>query len=458
MISKETIANIEQDIRQVYQSSASPWVIGYSGGKDSTAALQLVWNALVKLPREKLNKNVFVISSDTLVETPVIVDYINNSIDKINQAAKKDKLPFEAVKVKPLIKDSFWINLIGKGYPLPYTRFRWCTSRLKIEPANRFILDKVAAYGDAVIVLGVRKAESATRAQVMNLHKIEGQRLSRHSSLPGAFVFAPIENLTTDEVWSYLLQEPSPWGNNNHYLFDLYKAAHDGECPLVIDKTTPSCGNSRFGCWVCTVVTKDLSMISMIESGEEWLRPLHDYREFLVGTRDPHIKNKYRDFKRRNGQVLIKEIDGTDQLIRGAFILPYKQKMLRKLLETQNKLRKTGPYPDIQLILPDELQEIRKIWKEEDNDWEDSLPTIYQEVTGETLDWVEEDHVSFSGQDKEILETVCKNHDVQSRLVAQLLELERQYQGMNRRSLIYERIDSLLKQDWRTEEEITNQD
>jgi DNA sulfur modification protein DndC len=457
MISKKIIESIEEDIRQVYQSSSSPWVIGYSGGKDSTAALQLVWNALVKLPKEKISKRVFVITSDTLVETPVIVDYINDSMKNINEAAKKNKLPFEAFKVKPLFKDSFWVNLIGKGYPLPYTRFRWCTSRLKIEPANRFILDKVAAYGDVVVVLGVRRAESATRAQVMNLHKIEGQRLSRHSSLPGAFVYAPIEHLTTDEVWGYLLQEPSPWGNNNNYLFDLYKAAHDGECPLVIDKTTPSCGNSRFGCWVCTVVTKDLSMISMIESGEKWLKPLHDYREFLVQTREPHIKNKYRDFKRRNGQVMIKEIDGTEQLIRGAFILPYKQKMLRKLLQTQNKLRKKSPCPDIQLILPEELYEIRKIWKEEDNDWEDSLPAIYHEMTGETLDWVEEDHVSFSGQDKEILDSVCKSHDVPFKLVAQLLEIERQYQGMNRRSFIYERIDSLLKQDWRSEEEIFNQ-
>ncbi|MCB1193045.1 MAG: hypothetical protein H7A23_12965 [Leptospiraceae bacterium] len=36
------------------------------------------------------------------------------------------------------------------------------------------------------------------------------------------------------------------------------------ECPLVIDDTTPSCGNSRLGCWTCTVIDQDKSMGYMI--------------------------------------------------------------------------------------------------------------------------------------------------------------------------------------------------
>src|SRR5690606_10298962 len=202
----------------------------------------------------------------TLVETPVIVNHIDDNLNRMNESAQKLGLPFCAEKVTPQIDETFWVNLIGRGYPAPYSRFRWCTDRMKIKPANRFILDKVAQHGEVIVVLGVRKDESMTRAQVMSLHKIEGHKLRRHSHLPRAYVYAPIENWSTDDVWTYLLQVPSPWGGNNRDLASLYRSANSGECPLVIDDTTPSCGNSRFGCWVCTVVQRDRSMEALIDS------------------------------------------------------------------------------------------------------------------------------------------------------------------------------------------------
>ncbi len=183
-----SLTELYSQIRAVYQQNASPWVIGYSGGKDSTAVLQLVWYALADLPIEERTKPVYVLTSDTLVETPVIVDYINQTLSRINEAADEQRLPFRAHKVKPKLEDTFWVNMIGKGYPAPYTRFRWCTDRLKINPANTFILNTVTKYGEAIVVLGVRKAESSTRAQAMSLRKIQGSILRRHSTLPNAFV------------------------------------------------------------------------------------------------------------------------------------------------------------------------------------------------------------------------------------------------------------------------------
>ena len=91
-----------EEIRQVYLSDQRPWVIGYSGGKDSTTALQMIWLALAGLPREQLAKSVYVISSDTLVETPKIVDYIDSTLQKINQAARRQGLPFSAHKLRPV--------------------------------------------------------------------------------------------------------------------------------------------------------------------------------------------------------------------------------------------------------------------------------------------------------------------------------------------------------------------
>ena len=248
-----SLDEIHEEIRQIYLSYPYPWVVGYSGGKDSTTALQLVWYALAGLPPEQRQKPVYVISTDTLVETPVIVDYIDDTLRRIGEQAVKCEMPFRTEKLKPVLNDTYWVNLIGRGYPAPTNIFRWCTERLKINPSNRFILDRVAESGEVLLVLGMRSGESARRDRVMQRYHFLGHVLSKHSRLPGAWVYTPIEQFSTDDVWTYLLQVPSPWGGDNRSLASLYRSSQDGECPLVVDDTTPPCGNSRFGCWVCTL-------------------------------------------------------------------------------------------------------------------------------------------------------------------------------------------------------------
>ena len=129
----DTIPQVLEEIRQLYRQQLYPWVIGYSGGKDSTTALQLIWRALEGLPPEERTKTVHVISSDTLVETPKIVDYIDDTLERINRVAAAQNMPFVARKLTPILDDTFWVNLIGRGYPAPNDNFRWCTERLKIR-------------------------------------------------------------------------------------------------------------------------------------------------------------------------------------------------------------------------------------------------------------------------------------------------------------------------------------
>src|SRR5579872_4725761 len=359
ILERERLDACYDQIRTVYLTDSRPWVIGYSGGKDSTTALQMIWCALSKLPRKDLSKPIYIIASDTLVETPKIVNYIDSSLQKMNVAAKEQQLPFSAHKVKPVLENTFWVNLIGRGYPAPSKRFRWCTDRLKIDPANRFILGKVAEHGEVVVVLGVRKAESSTRAQVMSLHRIKGSYLSRHTTLPNAFVYTPIEDFQVHDVWTYLLQVPSPWGNNNRDLVTLYRNAQAGECPLVVDKSTPSCGNSRFGCWVCTVVNRDSSMEAMIENGEEWMEPLLEFRNYLAALQDSSLWPDIRKYKRRNGQVKFK--DGVAQPW-GPYTLDCRKDLLRRLLVVQKKVGSLGTNEGGQLINKSELEAIRTLW------------------------------------------------------------------------------------------------
>ncbi|OUY08057.1 DNA phosphorothioation system sulfurtransferase DndC [Acinetobacter populi] len=443
-----TLKDIYNSIQEVYLSDNRPWVVGYSGGKDSTCALQLVWNALANLPKEQRQKPVYVISSDTLVETPVIVRYIDKNLDNIQKKSDELGLPFKVQKVSPRVERSFWVNLLGRGYPAPSNKFRWCTERLKIEPANEFITQRVAEFGEVVVVLGVRSSESATRAQVIAMHKIKGTKLARHSSLLNAFVFAPIETFSTDDVWNYLLQNKSPWNNDNRELVTMYRNAQAGECPLVVDKTTPSCGNSRFGCWVCTVVQHDKSMEAMVESGEEWLEPLLEYRDLLSSTQDPEKKFNYREFKRRNGQVAFNHANG--KLVPGPYKLEFRKVLLRKLLEVQKLVQAEAPIGEAPILIhPEELHEIRRIWRSESGDWADSVPQIVKETLGIELDWQIEDSVLYNTQDFALLDTICKEHKIPTELMVKLIGVEKASHGLKRRHNIHNQLNKVLNEEWR---------
>lgn len=449
-----TIGDIYEEIRDVYRRYPQPWVIGYSGGKDSTAVMQLVWKAIEALPVEERTKEVFVIAADTGVETPVIVNYITDTLRRINDTARKSEMPFRAQLVLPALNDSFWVNLIGRGYPAPTTRFRWCTDRLKIKPANRFIEEKVTQYGEVIMVLGIRRTESATRMQLMSTYEVDGHVLRRHTSLRGAYVYAPIADFSADDVWTYLLQVPSPWGSNNRDLAALYRTANAGECPLVIDMSTPSCGNSRFGCWVCTVAERDSSMEAIVDSGEDWLEPLLDFRDWLAVTTDPERKREFRGIRGRDGRVILKK-DGTPAA--RTYKLETSKKMLEEVLRLQQSVRQNGPDPDVSLITEGELLEIRRIWRTERQDWEDSLPQIFRRVNGYDLDWPIDDNSYFDADHKALLDNICREYDVPFELIARMLEAERRERGMARRAGIHKAIAAELGREWRSEGEIVSE-
>lgn len=448
---KHTIKDLYKEVQDTYKSNTFPWVIGYSGGKDSTATLQLIWYALSELPRDELTKDVFIISSDTLVETPVVLDQINTTLSLVDTAANIQKLPFKTQKVFPKVEDSFWVRLIGMGYPAPSRQFRWCTERMKIKPANTFILETAAQFGEAVMVLGARKSESMSRAQVMNNREFfPGTKLTRHSSLQRAWVYTPIEDFITEDVWTYLLQIPSPWNGSNRDLAALYQSTQSGECPLVVDTSTPSCGNSRFGCWVCTVVEKDKTMQALIDNGEEWMEPLLDFRDKLADTQIPANKLNFRDIKRRDGKSIVK--DG--KIIPGPYLPKVRMQLLRELLELQKGIQTNGPDPDLVLISAAELHEIRRIWRSELSDWEDTVPQIYREVTGENLNWIEDEIGSFTSKEREIIQEEAKEEEIPASLITRLIDLERQMQGMGRRSGIYNEIHRLFDEEWGNELDI----
>ncbi|MDU1069685.1 MULTISPECIES: DNA phosphorothioation system sulfurtransferase DndC [Clostridium] len=304
------IDDILEEMKMVYKNDKRPWVIGYSGGKDSTAVVQLVFTMLQNLPKTERHKDVFIVSSDTLIENPIVLGYLKHNSQLINEGARNTDIPLYTHMVHPDYDNTYWTNIIGKGLPTPTSiRFRWCTERLKIKPSNTFIEDKVKENGEVVVLLGVRKTESIARGIRIKRREIDGYLLTPHVTLDNTYVYNPIVELTTDDVWEVLLSNNgiTPWGTSNNDLFALYAGGDGGECPFTTtnDKETPSCGNSRFGCWICTVVNKDKSLTGFIKSGESWLQPLLDFREWIISIRNRH---EYRMQYRRDGNHYYKKL------------------------------------------------------------------------------------------------------------------------------------------------------
>ena len=439
------LEKIYEEIRTVYLNDSRPWVLGFSGGKDSTCMVQLVWGALSALPAEKLDKKIYVVSSDTLVESPQIVERITTSLDKMEKAAKKSSIPISTNLLRPPITDTFWVRILGLGYPAPTSMFRWCTDMLKIANADRFIKNKVSEYGEVIVLLGTRKSESSTRQQSMNLLEIENSVLSHHKKFAQTYVYTPLVDFETDDVWNYLLQNRNPWGDNNRDLLALYQDANASECPLVVDTSTPSCGSGRFGCWTCTVVDKQKSLDSMIENGQEWMEPLAELRHELKLTQNPETWPKVRQITRRNGRVDLKN-DGSDYTP-GPYTLDFRKEYLQKLLNGQVKIQKHDP--DMVLISEEEIHEIQRIWRMENGDWQNTAYGIYHDITGVQLESVTDDTGGFGHDEQALLEQVCTKHKVPYKIVSSLLNAEVELQTGSTHSKIFDRIKKELAKEWR---------
>lgn len=452
-----TLEHLEKEVCELYQGDNAPWIIGYSGGKDSTATLQLIWNSIAKIPVDRRRKTIYVITTDTLVENPIVSAWVNKSLTVMRDAARNQDMPIDARMLTPKLRDRFWVNLIGRGYPAPRHKFRWCTERLKISPSNNFIRSILSESEEAILALGTRKSESVRRASNMLKHA-KGRtrdRLSPNSSMPGTMVYTPIEDWTNDDVWFYLMQVANPWGYRNHDLLQMYAGASpDGECPLVVDDSTPSCGDSRFGCWVCTMVEKDRSMTAMIQNDveKEWMTPLlklRDALDFRTGATDDNgqaeTDRNLRDFRRMNGNV---QVMAGDRYVPGPYLQHVREDWLKRLLLAQKEAAKRAP-PEIgnlELISLEELQEIRRIWVIDKHELEDSLPGIYEEATGDTYPGGSlDDNLSLGAWEMSELREICGDDRLHYELTRELLSITRKERNSARRANLNNRIEQSFK-------------
>ena len=441
---ENTLEELIDEIKYVYQSDNRPWVIGYSGGKDSTTVVELVYKMLLSIPKEEQHKNVYIVSSDTLIENPLIKIYLNKMNELLGKAAERDGLRIKSKMVTPPADNSFWANVIGRGFPTPRMNgtFRWCTDRLKINPSAEYIRDVIKEEGEEVVVLlGVRKAESIARKRRIEGRELANRLMNRHETIQAGYVYNPIVELTTDDVWDVLLRldgGKTPWGSNNNELVSLYSDADSGECPFAgiqAGGQTQTCGNSRFGCWVCTVVKDDKSLNGFIKSGHRELIPLAEFRKWLMSIRDI---DEYREKKRRNGTVYETK---TGEIGYGPFTWDARQLILKRLLETQKQM-------GYELITIDELKAIDRIWDEELDLSRRTLVELYEKLTEERLPWYQYKEPLIDAETVAELEKLAEENDVPFDLVRNVILSVYRNKNYSNQRIMKEALERLLNQQW----------
>jgi DNA sulfur modification protein DndC len=244
-----------------------------------------------------------------------------------------------------------------------------------------------------------------------------------------------------ENVWEYLLSGDgmSPWETDNNYLYSLYRGENLGEEDSVvgqIDKDNMKItGNSRFGCWICTMVKEDKSLKNFIDHGASELIPLRDFRNWLVELRS---NRDARDYRRRNGAVYLL---ANGEYGRGPFTMNARQEILRRLLQLEVE---TG----FELISIPELKMIDKMWEDEGDLSRRALVDIYYEVKHERLPWDQYKHAKYSDEDISLITGLCQKHDVPFELMSKLMIAVDNSKVYTRSSVTSKSVERVLNEGW----------
>lgn len=232
----DCISNVLDNLEKQFLADDRSWVIAFSSGKDSTLVLHLVIIMLLKFKAlGKKVKKVYILSSDTGVELPIVELYHFSKIKQIEKFINEEDLNVEVKIVEPKVEESFWVCLLGKGYPSPNaTTFRWCTDRIKINPTMNYLEQVLAKNESIIMVLSVRNDESKAREESINKRDLNERELSIHESLPNTYTYSPIKNVSTNELWTFLSENNAPWGTH-HDMMSLYeKGSGEADCNIIM--------------------------------------------------------------------------------------------------------------------------------------------------------------------------------------------------------------------------------
>jgi DNA sulfur modification protein DndC len=334
----QKLSSAIERIESAYVGDDQPWVVGYSGGKDSTAVLSLLFAALARV--RAATKPVTVLHCDTGVDIPCATQLARKALRSFDRQCQDHGLPVSTVTVRPPVAERYFAKVLGRGYPPPTDKFRWCTDRLAINPVSSFL--KGNGHSHATVLLGVRRSESAARSLTLKENAQDDPFWSRQKKHSSRRLFMPIVDFSVDDVWDANLAPDAPPSLLGRDLADLY--AHASPCPESRRPDGAPCGNARFGCWTCTVAKHGVTLRNLIRSGRTFLGPLLSFRVWIEEER-AKARNRWR--RRRNGSP------GP-----GPMTMRWRRRALDRLLQAQEE---SGQ----KLISKDEIRMIHKLWRRE---------------------------------------------------------------------------------------------
>lgn len=360
------------------ESDPQDWALGYSGGKDSTALLDLVVKSITSVPPEKRTRKVHVRAANTAQENPLVHEHMVEQVRLVRKYIMRHHLPMTIEIVQRPLEDSYFYLVLGKGYPLPSQNGsgRWCTDRLKIQPQKK----AMETVEPSFILTGVRKSESAQRAKSIEKWAVD-EFVGEHANMKNSRTFNPLIHWTVEDIWKYLAMEGLSWGSTLS-VRTIYKDA-TGECgftnPMGVEKKSVEVCGARHGCWNCPVITKDRSTEKMSEK-HTWMEPLTEWRETQLRVHGRFGSKKLNDTigaevlkvtksgYRRNLSKKIKKPGKRMKDGQGCLTLPARQYLFDRLIETEkmmNRLRAMQGLSPLRLITDEEIQKIKEQWEKD---------------------------------------------------------------------------------------------
>jgi len=323
-----------------YKNDSEPWIVGYSGGKDSTAVVKLVFQSLLRIRDRR--KPVTVVYCDTGVEIPMASALARKALNGLVREARAFDLPIHARVLSPPVEERFFVKVIGRGYPPPTDKFRWCTDRLRIDPVSRFLESE--QLKSATVVLGVRESESSTRQLTLTENRTRDRFWKKQRGACNRRLFMPILDYSIGDVWLVNLLVDRPRTLRAKEVANLYAGA-SAECPTVRDVKGAPCGKARFGCWTCTVAKNGTTLRNLIAHGEHRLEPLLQFRLWMESERN-NPANRWP--RRRNGRCGL-----------GPMTLEWRRVALKELLKAQEQ-------SGLSLVAEEEISAIHREWAADD--------------------------------------------------------------------------------------------
>lgn len=348
---------------EAHGSAYGHWAVAYSGGKDSTAVLTVVWH-LIRTGRVKAPARLTVSYADTRMELPPLAAAARTILDLLRSQG------VEVHVVLPPLDERFFVYMFGRGVPPPTNRFRWCTGQIKVEPMEAEVR-RLAGAGKILMLTGVRQGESAARdARIALSCSKDGNECGQgwyHQSLSPDHcdTLAPILHWRVCFVWDWLSGFVEPHGFPTAMVADAYGQGREGGA---VEK------NARTGCNGCPLATRDSALDNLLRRDRyRYLEPLKELRPLYRWLREPAQR------LRKPGRE--KSKDGATRFTNrmGPLTFEARRAGLAKVLDIQDRVNAAAPdgMPTIDTLDAEEAARIRELidagtWP---NRWAGTEPT-----------------------------------------------------------------------------------